>query len=66
MQNPSRKLGPDKKDTMDVLPIPKPSVTDNLSSFPLVFVYRILVSGIGCFFHGFSCFNFNPVMKNSS
>lgn len=51
---------------MDVLPIPKPNFTDNLSSFPLVFVYRILVSGIGCFFHVFSCFNFNPVMKNSS
>lgn len=35
---------------MDVLPIPKPNITDNLSSFPLVFVYRIFVSGIGCFF----------------
>lgn len=66
MHKPPRKWGPDKKDTMDVLPIPKPNITDNLSSVLLVFVYRILLSGIGCFFMVLSCLNFNPVMKNSS
>lgn len=65
MLKPPRKQGPESIQWMCFLCL-KPALLTILVPFLLLFVYRILVSGIGCYFMLLSHSNFNPVAKNSS